>query len=593
MCILPTLTSFGQEQRNLAKQYATDGNFEKAETLYAQLLKQAPSDVSLYQEYLQVLLIQKKYQEALALNGKLRKKLPDDRAILVDFYSLSKQTLDKEAFTKLRTKFFKKISKDPTEVELYANTLQQKGLLVDAIDLMLASRESLSNYRLYAQRLAQSYAILSMKLPMLQEYISLLETYQLTKEEVQNSIQMELSSDSDYVALEELLINRLQERPDQTELSELLVWLYVQQKDFIKAFQLEKAQDVRYQKRGTSLLELANLSVQNNDYSATSLICKYLVNKYPTGNTYYFAKKLLIFSSEKQLKDKWPIQKDAVREVIDAYRQFATQAVGMINTDEIKLSIARLLAFYLGELDSSAQIIQEVIDNPKNPSLLLAEAKLDLGDIFLLLGDHWEASLLYSQVEKGQKEQPLGYEAKFRNARLNYFKGEFYLAQSHLDILKLATTREIANNAIALSLLIKANTELDSTEDAKMSFAHVELLEYTQSLEEALDSLKNMLAKYYSHSLADDILYKQATLLRKTGKYYEAISVLDQLNTRFPTSIYADDALFTKAQIYEFDLVLLPEAQSTYEKLLLEFRGSTLVNESRKRYRKLRGDKIN
>ena len=47
--------------------------------------------------------------------------------------------------------------------------------------------------------------------------------------------------------------------------------------------------------------------------------------------------------------------------------------------------------------------------------------------------------------EKIQKENPVGYEAKLKNAKLSYYKGNFSLAQSHLDILKEATTRERGN----------------------------------------------------------------------------------------------------------------------------------------------------
>ena len=56
---------------------------------------------------------------------------------------------------------------------------------------------------------------------------------------------------------------------------------------------------------------------------------------------------------------------------------------------------------------------------------LQAECKLELADILLMRGDPWEAILLYSQVEKDFKENPIGHEAKFRRARISYFQGEF------------------------------------------------------------------------------------------------------------------------------------------------------------------------
>jgi hypothetical protein len=39
-----------------------------------------------------------------------------------------------------------------------------------------------------------------------------------------------------------------------------------------------------------------------------------------------------------------------------------------------------------------------------------------LADIDLFNDEVWEATLLYSQVDKSMKEEPLGHEARFRNA---------------------------------------------------------------------------------------------------------------------------------------------------------------------------------
>src|SRR5690606_8145510 len=106
--------------------------------------------------------------------------------------------------------------------------------------------------------------------------------------------------------------------------------------------------------------------------------------------------------------------------------------------------------------------LQLAIEISKNDKGFIDRCKLDMGDIYLLKGEPWEATLLYSQVEKSQKEELLGYEAKLRNARLHYYKGDFELSKDVLDILKQATSREIANDAGALSLLIMDNTGLDS-----------------------------------------------------------------------------------------------------------------------------------
>ena len=65
-------------------------------------------------------------------------------------------------------------------------------------------------------------------------------------------------------------------------------------------------------------------------------------------------------------------------------------------------------------------MLNEVLQLSRYDDKLKARAKLDLGDIYLLKGEPWESTLLYSQVEKDMKEDPLGHEAKLRNAKLSY-----------------------------------------------------------------------------------------------------------------------------------------------------------------------------
>ena len=86
----------------------------------------------------------------------------------------------------------------------------------------------------------------------------------------------------------------------------------------------------------------------------------------------------------------------------------------------------------------------------------LSDVRLDFfADIRIASGDPWEAILLYSQVEKALKEEPLGHEAKYRNALVSYYLGEFGWAETKLDVLKASTEKLIANDAMKLSMFIK------------------------------------------------------------------------------------------------------------------------------------------
>jgi tetratricopeptide (TPR) repeat protein len=216
-----------------------------------------------------------------------------------------------------------------------------------------------------------------------------------------------------------------------------------------------------------------------------------------------------------------------------------------------------------------------------------------LGDIYLLKDEAWESTLLYSQVELARKEHPIGHEAKLRNAKLSYYKGEFDLATEHLDILKEATSREISNDAMELSLLIKDNILEDTLGTALKEFSKVELLLFQHRENEALTRLDTLLKNYPKENVVEKALLTKAQLLLRVGKVQEAIKPLEEVQTSFPEGIYGDDAMFLLGKIYEVHLQDKEKAKTVYQDFLIKFPASVFTAEARKRFRILRGDFMN
>jgi len=254
-----------------------------------------------------------------------------------------------------------------------------------------------------------------------------------------------------------------------------------------------------------------------------------------------------------------------------------------------------LYGFYVDSKDTAAIFLESIIKSHWVDAQFSARCKLDLGDIYVLKNEPWEATLVYSQVEKAQKDQPLGNQAKLKNAKLAYFTGQFDYAKDNLDVLKLATHREIANDAMDLSLFIQDNTALDddSTHAALQAYANVELMIFQNKFNLALASLDTILIKYKGSSLDDEVYYLQAKIYKKLGKYEAAIQKLESLGNAFKSDIYGDDAAYMMANIYEVNLMNNEKAMELYNKFLIDFPASIYAVEARKRYRVLRGDNLN
>ena len=205
---------------------------------------------------------------------------------------------------------------------------------------------------------------------------------------------------------------------------------------------------------------------------------------------------------------------------------------------------------------------------------------------------------MYSQVEKVQKENPIGYDAKLKNAKLSYYKGDFRLAQEHLDILKQATTREIANDALDLSMRIKENIAFDSVGEALKQYASVELLLYQNKEDEALKKIQllkegrsaDSSTTFSNQTILDDVYYLEANILMRQGKFHQSIALLQKVIQDYGDDILADDAFFLQGEIYERQLADKTKAMEVYREFLNKYPGSVYAAEARKRFRFLRGD---
>jgi tetratricopeptide (TPR) repeat protein len=211
----------------------------------------------------------------------------------------------------------------------------------------------------------------------------------------------------------------------------------------------------------------------------------------------------------------------------------------------------------------------------------------------LLVGNIWDASLLYSQVEKDFKYEVVGQNAKFKNAKLSYYASDFAWAKTQCDVLKGATTKTIANDALDLSLVITDAIGIDTNTAPLSMFASAELLILQHQYDKALARLDSINLIFSEHTLGDDIYYKKAEIYKLTNRYAEAKKMYENILEFYSTELYGDDALFKEAEVCERYLNDKEKAQQLYQDMLTKYPGSIYVVEARKRYRDLRGDIVN
>ncbi|MBX2899106.1 MAG: tetratricopeptide repeat protein [Cyclobacteriaceae bacterium] len=634
------------QEVQIANEYILKGEKEKAIALYEQLVKKPENIPLIHNNYLNVLLDAARFTQAEEYVEKLIKR-DSKLSYKMDLGIIYTRSGDISKADKYLKALIKAQADDAYKLKTMADYLAARNHAEYAILALLQAR-AVAGGNVYTLELANLYRMAGKREQMVQEYLNYVTQTPANINYVKNLMQILLSKPEELEALERLLYDKVQQNQNSEVFADLLIWVNLQQKNFYGAFVQARAYDKRFKKEQSKTLEIAQIALNNQDYENADKAYSFVAKEYARTANELPARLGLIQAREAKVKRSYPVNRDSVKYLIGQYQGFKENYPDHPNAYEAQLSQALLYAYYLDQKDSAINSLQKLISNNKVAPNLKSKAKIELGDIYLLKEEPWEATLLYSQVEKAQRETPIGYEAKLRNAKLSYFKGDFLLAQEHLDILKQATSREIANDAIDLSMRIKENTAFDPEGSALKEFAAIELLIAQNKNELALNRLKNFTVvrkvkmsreeairkKLWSEDkqltekqlqdlkqqverqkqnlfndtvvsdsvwvdeivntdrlgIKDDVYWLEANLRLKKGEFETALALLEKILKEFADDVLADDAFFLQGEIQERYLKNPDKAMEIYREFLNKFPGSVFAAEARKRYRILRGD---
>ncbi len=577
----------------LANEYFKQGEYEKAKDIFQKIAKDKNNIRLIHQNYIQCLFKLKNFDEAERyLKRQIKSNDLTGIAYRSDYTSLLEMTGKfEEAQKEMETLIDLAARTEGTIYELQ-DLLYRNSKTELVIQLLKKGREIAKDENKFAILMARAYLYNGQKEPMIEEMLKygLIEGNQ---DYVKATFQDNLKTEAEIDMLEKALYSKVQKFPTEQYYTDILIWHLIQQKEFFKAFIQTRALDRRLRQDGQRVFELAQTALVNKDFKVAIQMYEYVMKEYPQGQYYTYARRNALFCKEEVVKTAYPVSVADIHSLIKDYQGLFSDLGRNVKTMEALRNTAQLYAFYLNERDTAITVLETAIMIAGSDNAFRDKCKLDLGDIYVLKNEPWEATLLYSQVEKSQKEDQLGQEAKLKNAKLHYYNGEFDLSKEVLDILKKATTREIANDAMQLSLLIQDNIGLDTSEVAMKEYAKVDLLLFQNKNAEAMIALNQIFEKYKSHSLADDILLLRANTNLKINQPQKALEDLELLRKNYSFDILADDALFLEAKIYEESFQQKDKAMELYREILQKFPGSIYGAEARKRFRNLRGDTIN
>src|ERR1035437_5374224 len=595
LLVLSSASLAQSTDEQMALDFMSDHDYDKAAIIYERLYNKDPQQ-NIYTNYLECLTELKEFDKAEKVIKKEIKRNPDNPTFVVDLGYLYKEQNETDKANLQYDKAVKSLPANQVIINTVANSFYGKHETDFALQTYLQGKKLLKNIYAFHFEIAEIYFAKNDLPKMLDEYLDYIDENPAYIKNVEGTLQTKFANDPSgekYDLLRTTLLRRIQKNADKIVYSDMLIWMFEQQKDFDGALVQAKALDKRFKEDGSRIIDLATVAVSNSDFNVAVKAYQYVISKGNDSPYYITARvELLNALSKKITKDDNYTQKDLTDLEKDYY--MALNELGKnTSTASLLKGMAHFEAFYLNKIDTAKTLLQEVVDMPGLNSLFIGECKLELGDILLFKGDIWESTLLYSQVSLDLKQSPLGQDAKFRNAKWYFYKGDFTYAQAMLDILKASTSDLISNDAIDMSLLISDNMGPDSTNDELTLYAQADLLLYQNKVDEASVIMDTLMKDYPEHSIIMYVFYEKSKILKKKGKIPEAMEYLQKIVDKYSDGVLADDALFDLGDITENRLKDPKKAMSLYQQLILKYPNSLYTTEARKRYRALRGDIVN
>ncbi|WP_310558969.1 tetratricopeptide repeat protein [Flavobacterium sp.] len=578
-----SLVCFSQNEQ-LAQYYFDKGDFEKAKISFEELLKATPSNSQYFQKMIDCYQQLQQFDVAeKAIQARLDKY--KQGILLVELgYNFQLQKNEASA-KKYYDESIDRIKKNPTEVYSISNSFERKVLLEYALKsyqtAIIIDPKLNFNYQM-----AQLYGQLGNSEMMITTFLDEAFANPQNSIQIQNQLARFMVEEGDEnfnEILRKSLITRAQKNQD-VFWNQYLSWFYVQQKEFGKAFIQEKAVYKRNPESLSSIINLGQLAIEEDDSEAAKEILGFVLENTKDLKLLIQATSYLI-----EMKIDKAQQKDFAAINTELSNLLTEYGISPF-TLSLQLIQAHFVTFNLKKPEEGKSIIMKALELQLS-EYEAAQAKMELADILLFEEKFNQALLYYSQIEENLKNDVMAHEASLKAAKTSYFQGDFVWASKQFKELKSASTQLIANDALEYFLLISDNTVADSTQTALKQFSKGDYLLYQNRNLEAISQFQSILKSFKGQDIEAVTLLRLGQLYEKQGEYNLALSQYQNIIAQHSEGIYIDEALYFSAEMYNNKLQQPEKAKPLYEKIIFNHQDSIYFVDARKEYRLLRGDK--
>ncbi len=549
----------------------------------------------------------KQYDAAIQLIQQMEQKKGTEIGLHALLGSLYVLRSDNSKAQRIWEEALERSPKSESAYRIVAGAMVQSRLFDQAIATYRKARSDLGNPNLFAIDLAYLYANLLNYAEATREYLKILLQDPSQLFFIQSRISGYIVNAQGLSSATTIVEESMKASQGGIVTLQLAAWLYMEGKQFERAYELYKAIDDRMRARGHEIFSFAVRSMHEGAYSISIKAFQYIINSYPNFDLapqsyYYYAKVLEDSENETDTTRVFDhpqplllqVKKDSARSLVDAMAAYGV-VMSRFPTTEFAarslLQVAILNETKFFNLDAARADLEQLITTYPQYQAILDESVLRLTDVYVELSQLDAARKQLAQIAtssvpvSGPQEN-----AVLKLAEIYYFQEKFDDALAELKLLTANPMSDVANDALSLQFLIQEN--LKSSHEALVNFARGDLLRRQRHFPQALQIYQETISRNKEGGIIAETLVRLGDVFTEMGRYEEAIAAYKRVIVDYPQDISVDRTIMKVGEVYDRGLKNKQSAVEAYKNLLEKYPNSIYASHARNRVRQLRGDTL-
>lgn len=365
---------------------------------------------------------------------------------------------------------------------------------------------------------------------------------------------------------------------------ELAVWYDLQKSRFPEALHHATRLNEKQTNKTNIFLDIARAAASSHRYDITLQAYNKILAQGEKDNPFYYTAEKEILQCKYEEYEQQKTDSNHYFNLVQECKNFLNKHGYTNNSLNIVLLTSDIFAYRLAQPDSAILLLQkgESIRGISSGSRYSIKAKR--ADLLAFIDNPWEATILYTQIEKANPNNDIGYEAKLKKAWLAYYSGDLLWAKAQFDVLKGATSKLISNDAIKMAHFLNSSYDEETKDHSLLEkLATAEYLIYKKQEKTALPILDTIIQNDLPE-VSDYATLLKARLFMDNFQPKEAVPLLQKLKNESSQTYIQAEAIYELAKL-KTEMQELDQALDLYKILVSDYSGSVYSVEAGKKYR--------